>query len=554
MDCLSNNTAKNLGLAIFLVLLAGLPRLFFANPVLYDGDPVHYFLGAENLLRHGSYLVEGNPGIYPIGYSLLTVPFLLIWPNEMAPVAVSVLFSCASILLLFDIGRRLFNPAAGAIAALLLGFAEAFFFVSLNVLSDASALFFQLLAVRFLYGFPEHRAGWTLFAFSALVGAATLIRISNVVLLLFPAFIVLSHKSRDSILNDYRNRLRPVGLTLATSALGFLIVVSPALLHNLQNWSTLSLPSPPYSDSAAGLFSFDPLHTGANVARIIYRLFLTGDFYAPAGGVALLIGAVALWKGERRNLLTFLALWAGITLIPLLAFYIKPRFLIPLMPPVFLLMATGSLAVSHILLTPLASKPFTGRWHNTLTISIALLIAAPSLAQSFRLAEFSRAESGAMKAAFEWVRDSTTDDTVILTQSPYVGHFNVYEATGIDIWASAYYSRRHTVSLDEDWQAVLSDTSAPVVIIINKYWTNAPNKLMMHAEENVSAWEQIRDEYSLALRKTISAAKPSKWLWKLTALTMHPDRSFVPQNRFMIFEVRGRLHQNHTHAAIDHGK
>ena len=75
------NTQKikeHLPYLLSLLVLTLLPRIYFATPYLFDGDPVNYYLGAKNLLEGNGYIAMGVPVIWPVGYSLSMIPFLII--------------------------------------------------------------------------------------------------------------------------------------------------------------------------------------------------------------------------------------------------------------------------------------------------------------------------------------------------------------------------------------------------------------------------------------------------------------------------------------------
>ena len=187
-----------------LLVLALLPRIYFATPYLFDGDPVNYYLGAKNLLEGNGYVAMGIPVIWPVGYSLTIIPLLFIFDGVAAASASSVLFSTLGIFMLYLIGVELFSKRIAFASALLFGFSETYFFNSVNVASDTHALFFTLASIYFFIKFlGEHHTKWALLS-GLFISYSVIIRYQTAIYILLP-FIYLFWESRNNRFPDSLN-------------------------------------------------------------------------------------------------------------------------------------------------------------------------------------------------------------------------------------------------------------------------------------------------------------------------------------------------------------
>ena len=113
---------EHLPYLLLLLVLALLPRIYFATPYLFDGDPVNYYLGAKNILAGNGYTAMGTPVIWPVGYSLTIIPLFLFFDGVAAASSSSIIFSTLGMLMLYLIGSELFSKRIAFTSALLLGF------------------------------------------------------------------------------------------------------------------------------------------------------------------------------------------------------------------------------------------------------------------------------------------------------------------------------------------------------------------------------------------------------------------------------------------------
>ena len=533
IDTKKQKIKEHLPYLLSLLVLTLLPRIYFATPYLFDGDPVNYYLGAKNLLEGNGYIAMGVPVIWPVGYSLTMVPFLIIWNSPLAGVISSVTASLFAVLALYALGCRLFSRRTGFIAALLLAFSESYLFNSVNIASDTHALLFILLAAIQIQKINSE-SNWIPYLLSGMfIGVATLMRYPAGVFFLLP-FVLTAVKylnkekafSKKNIAGEFR--------WITVYSIAFLLPLSIQVYLNIEYWNSIFPIN--YTLVNEPILTFSIMKYPLNFMRLIYRIVSTSDFYTPGGVLILILGFVNLKKNDAT--LNFLIILAVLGAIPLIGFNVKPRLIIPLLPFIYLIMASG---LNHVL--KLLDENFFIRIKSILikrliTVSVVTIIFMPHLVFSFRIAEFNKMESQAAKEAFTWVRDHTPGSSVVITQSPYYGHFNIWEATGQDVWAAKYYSERKMFPVFGNIDSILSENSY-VFAVINDYWQSAENARMMYSKRNIDSVNSMFNNYDLAAVKTIDS-EVSYLLWKLATLTFHPDVYFIRHHKFTVYHVKNR--------------
>lgn len=112
---------------------------------------------------HSGFWENIRPPLLPI---LIGPLFLLHLPFPISARIIVLLFSLGSLLLVYRIGKQLFNWQSGLLAAALLAASNTYLFVGSEVLSDVPSLFFALLGVYFLLQEHDFLSGLCLgFAF-----------------------------------------------------------------------------------------------------------------------------------------------------------------------------------------------------------------------------------------------------------------------------------------------------------------------------------------------------------------------------------------------------
>jgi hypothetical protein len=129
-------------------------NLFAAGKIMQAIPPVKqafYFWDPNFLYEYGSQWVS----IYPFGHSLTLAPSALLGVMWMFP----PLLGACCVVLLYMVGRRLYDARTGAVAALLLAFSPFFLMQSASFMSHTTWLFYILLSFYFLIDRQHPLAG-----------------------------------------------------------------------------------------------------------------------------------------------------------------------------------------------------------------------------------------------------------------------------------------------------------------------------------------------------------------------------------------------------------
>jgi len=217
--------AKRYKIHVILFLIAIAVRLS-TSCSLSDADDYLYFFGAKSILQNHAYLVDGNPSLYPMGYSLLIVPFIYFFGIN----AQSAMYPCAflgafTVVLLYGFVKDLVDTRAALFASLFLIFVTTHLSLSTTIMSDVPALFFILLGIvaAVKYANTERTVFIYLFYFAA--GFACLIRYtSGMLFFIVGLYILLSNKIH--LLHLLKRKEVWIGSLL------FLVILSPQLIYN----------------------------------------------------------------------------------------------------------------------------------------------------------------------------------------------------------------------------------------------------------------------------------------------------------------------------------
>ena len=475
----------------------------------------------------------GFPVIWPVGYSLTIIPFLLILNSPAAGVASSIIASTSALIALYVLGSRIYSKPVGFIAAVMLAFAESYFFSSVNIASDSHALLFLLLAMIKLQKIDFDSPAVRYFLPGLFIGLSALMRYPSGIFFFLPLFLLTVNYlkgERDFNPETVKRDLRWIGIYLS----GIMVALSVQMYLNIKEWNSLLSP---YFYMANESILFTPVaFYFQNLFRFIYRVGFTTDFYAPIGVILLLFGLLNL-KGHKPSL-RMLLIFTSLGAVPLLAFSVRPRFMISMMPALFLVMASGMQFFYVRLEDIVIGKMKNVRTRRILISFMVAILFLPHVIFSFRMAEFNKLESKGAASAFTWVKENTPTSSVLLTQSPYFGHFNVWEFTGQDIWAAKYYSEREMFPVFTDIDSILIE-HADVYAVINEYWQSTENLRMMYSVENREAVHRLLENYDVEKMASFESNN-NRFLWKITAVTFHPDDYFNHQHRFKVYRVLGK--------------
>jgi 4-amino-4-deoxy-L-arabinose transferase-like glycosyltransferase len=455
---------RNYRVPIILFLLT-LTTYLSIPYTLRDFDDYCYLTGAVNILKDFHYSL--NPGTlrYPMGFSLLIVPFLLLFGIGVQ----SAVYPCAilgalSVVLLYKFTQELFNKKAALFAALFMAF-SAFWGMSNLIMSDVPAFFFMLLSIYLIVKYIRTDKAVYAYLFYFSMGWACLIRYSSVlVFLIIGIYIFLTQKF--SIL-----KRKEIWLGIPI----FVLILLPQLIFNLNSFN--SLASTGYSGEGQPVitqFSFSsPAFKYLSQALAYIKSCFTG-FGTPVFPFFLFGAALSFWAWiKKKGSKEFLLLLAWIV-IPLLIMprYVdqRLRYIILVFPVVFVLSGLG---FSQILKIPLLKSKKKNTIAAVLIIGVLIIPTFLFRYESIKLREF---RSKGHKAAFLWIQQNSTSDSAIISEFNY---------------AYQYYSQRKVFSLQtsEAEMGALISKFDKLYLVLRESWTF-----------NVNDW--MKGSHSLKLLKS----------------------------------------------------
>lgn len=499
-----------------LLALVLLPRLPFQGPYLYNGDPVAYFSGAETILEESKYLIDGKVPIWPVGTSATLVPFIftakLFGANaETAAFWHGLFFIYIAVASTYLLGKRLFNPAAGIIGAILLAFSESPFIHSINSASDPGALAMLVSAVYFMHLFLDTQSPKDLFLSFFLLGLAFVFRWNYVFFL--PLFLIYLVGDR----RIWAFHLYPSFWGLG--ALGFLIGILPQLYINFSHFGNplkIGYAQLDYSEQ----FVFSIMVYLKNIVRVVYRVLFTWDFFSPLLAMFGVLAVVSLWKERRRDIFWLFAPWILLGTLSVIYFGVKPRLLMPIMPPLFLIGAEGVVrtfsALRRIAVFKNVSRPVI----VTVFTVMAVVLFAPMFVRSLLHAYGHYEDKVTMQKAFRWAGENLQDpEGNIITQPYYAGQNDDWLRAGWDVWASKRYSGKKIRSLayPETWQHETQNW-----VVVNRFWFEGNNLRVQDSNEIHARFDSLRSARDMELKFAFYGKSEPLALKKMNILSYYP--------------------------------
>ncbi|MCK5561285.1 MAG: glycosyltransferase family 39 protein [Thermoplasmata archaeon] len=450
-------------LGIFIIaLLIRLSTMTIAR----GDDPMFYFLGAKNLLEGNGYTAFGGPIQYPMGQSLLIIPFFIVFGvTSEAAVLCSAVFGALSIVLLYVLIKDWSegDNKAALIAAVIMTFSFVHWRYSTGVWSDMSGLFLITLAIYLALKYIKTEKPLLIYGFYFIFGLAVLVRYTNA----FGFIIVLIMMVYSKKFYLLKNKEVWLGLIV------LFLTVLPQLIYNQIYFDSIFASGytaevninryyvhPKYPGP---LYSIDYIPEG-----IIWGarwVFLDFYFLTPILVPFYIVGLWFLVKRKNWEKITLALTWFIVFYI---AFAVNGAHgfaslhqLIPVLPPLLLL---GSLGLSSVYdrIKPIyrginssdkkgaqnASK--LKRQSNLeksklkirplrliVIIIILMLILAPMMVYGWIGIQYRNNEHRTRIDAILWVKEHSTEDDLIILGQRFAGF--------------RYYSERDTISL-EGWE------------------------------------------------------------------------------------------------------
>jgi hypothetical protein len=329
-----------LAAAVALLLAAVLP---LPHPAFLGFQPTpdapEYLAGAVALLQHGANTIElageRHPSRYPPGYSAAIAAWIALGvPPLRAPFVASAAAALALLLLVAAAARRAGGDAAAAVAVVVLAATPGFLTLARAPMAETTSVVLTTAGGVAAAAWLRSRRPGVALAAGALLGAATIVRVANVLLWPLAAAAWLAARRSD----------RARGREAAALALGLALGCAPLLLYQ---WLTFGHPLAngyaywvPGHDTFTSSFGLE--HVRANAIYLAREALQcewrataasfhgSGDHVGPAGLVLL---AWATLRALRDRSSRWLVL--GLSPFALLMagyFFQDARFLAPLVP------------------------------------------------------------------------------------------------------------------------------------------------------------------------------------------------------------------------------
>lgn len=512
-----------------MLLITVAPRLQFQGPYLYNGDPVAYFSGAESILESGKYLIDGNTPIWPIGTSLTLIPFM--WISEMTGGSAEsgafwhgMFFIFIAVAFTYLLGKRVFNPATGIIAAIFLSLAESPFLHSINSASDPGSLAMLLGAIYLMLLFLDTQSPRDLFFSFFMLGVAFVFRWNYVFFL--PLFLVFLVGDR----RIWAFHLYPKFWFLGF--FGFLTGISIQLITNYSHFGNpfqIGYGQLDYSEQ----FVFNGFVYLKNMVRILYRMLFTWDFFSPLLAMFGVLAIIGLWKERRRDVLWLILPWVSLGALSVVYFGVKPRLLMPIMPAMFLIGADGIVRAFYALRKTLSSSGVSPRVTVVIFTLMGAILFSPMFVRTLLHAHGHFQDKTVMQEAFRWAGENMTNPkNRIITQPYYAGQNPDWLRAGWDVWASKRYAGRQIRSLDfpETW------STGDDWVVINRFWFEGTSVRFENYKEISARFDSLCTARDYEIKKIFEAEPEPLLLKKLNMLTYYPV-DFIEYHT--VFEVWG---------------
>ncbi|MBC8374907.1 MAG: glycosyltransferase family 39 protein [FCB group bacterium] len=510
-------------------MITVLPRLQFQGPYLYNGDPVAYFSGAESILEHGKYLVDGKTPIWPIGTSLTLIPFIQLseilgGQAESGAFWHGMFFIFLAVAFTYLLGKRIFNPATGIIAAIFVSLAESPFIHSINSASDPGSLAMLLGAIYLMLLFLDTQSPRDLFLSFFMLGLAFVFRWNYVFFL--PLFLIYLVGDR---------RIWAFHLYPSFWFLGFFGFVAGISIQLVTNYSHFGNPLQigygqlDYSEQ----FIFSGFVYIKNMVRIMYRMLFTWDFFSPLLAMFGVLAIIGLWKEKRRDVFWLIMPWVVLGSLSVVYFGVKPRLLMPIMPAMFLIGAEGIVRAFYALRKSLLASGVSARVSVIAFVLMGIILFSPMFVRTLLHSHGHFQDKVVMQQAFRWAGDNMSNpEGRIITQPYYAGQNPDWLRAGWDVWASKRYSGRSIKSLEfpETW-ATGNDWA-----VVNRFWFEGSSVRFENSREMAARFDSLCTSRNYELKMTFEAESEPRFLKKLNMLTYYPV-DFLEYRPF--FEVWG---------------
>lgn len=381
---------------------------------LADWDDYNYFFGAISILKDHTYLIDGIPAQFPMGYPLLIVPFIYLFGTGVQ----SAVYPCAilgalSAVILYEFTRYLLDKRAALFASLFLIF-SCHWQMSSTVMSDVPALFFMLLSIFATVKYIRTEKPFFIYLFYLTVGFACLIRYTSaIVFVVLGLYIVLSNKT---------HLLRQKEIWLGTPL--FFVVLFPQMVYNNIYFGN------PFTTGYHGqpLFSLEYFFTSGEHRPAFQIIPYINCCVAGFGTPIFPFFLYGIWdwiKQRKREEFSLILPWIVVPLV-IFSFYfwLFYRYIILMLPALLILSGHGFSMMCD------ASIIKRKRIRRILIVSLVVILLIPTAIFRFDRIQEEKSRTQCQKETFTWIhKNSGSNDIIISYPEPsyqYYSQLKVY--------------------------------------------------------------------------------------------------------------------------------
>ena len=370
-----------------IVVAASFLRLWNLGSIGFRGDEAVYagqaavLAGDEDMERYFILISRGNSN-FLLYQHVLSFFYLLFGVNDIVARAVSAAFSILTILIVFELGRTLYDARVGLIAALLLAISSYAVALGRLALLDSMLAFLFTLTMLCMAKWIQGRNPRWLYAFAAVSALAIQAKVvGGFVLAIFVLYLLMTRRYRSL----------SAGHVLVSSMI-FLLVMTPAVVQVASNWGRFTQ----FLSEGGRRVSDVPWHYYVSIATS-YEGYLLPLLWA--AGVLY-----AMVKKEAGDLLCVLWIFTIVLFLewhPLKAF----NYLLPIVPALSVLAARAISSLSFL---------WAGGRPRSTGVVLALLVCVSVLPLNGVLRDDAYA---GLREAGHWLKANTSADAGVMTVS-----------------------------------------------------------------------------------------------------------------------------------------
>jgi hypothetical protein len=201
-------------------------------------------------------------------------------------------------------------------------------------------------------------------------------------------------------------------------------------------------------------------------------------------------------------------------------FGVKPRLLMPIMPPLFLLGGEGLVRAYTILRSVPGFQKLPVRASQIAFSLMALILFSPMFARTLLHAHGHFQDKVVMQQAFRWAGShADKSQAKLITQPYYAGQNADWLRAGWDVWASRRYAgcKIRSLQFPETWKTEPRDW-----VVINTFWFEGGNLRFDNTRTLAARFDSLKTARQLELKKRFEGQPEPLLLKKLNMLTVYP--------------------------------